>query len=106
MPIVREQRRLALDLEDLAHMTGRGDVDQEMWLRVCRGRFQSWPPSHDAYKRTLERWKRRVRDAELPMLLVDSNGEEVRNRHRQDSTPKLMRFNWPAVLRWTRRVLD
>lgn len=98
---------VALDLEDLAHQTRRGDVDLVTWLRVCRGRFRNWPPSSDNVLDNLARWRRRVRRMNIPMHLVREDGSlYVAGGRRQDDKSALMRFDWPAVLRWTRRVLD
>lgn len=106
-PRVDARTEMALDLEDLAHMTGRSDVSEDMWARVCQGRFREWPPSRLTKKRALERWKARARRMRLSMRLVNQYGEPAgeRGRNLYDDSAALMRFDWPNVLRWTKRVL-
>lgn len=100
-----ETKRLALDLYDLAHITGRGDVTQDDWLRVCRGRFREWPPTLDNWRRTYERWKQRLRRMRVPFHLVDACGEPY-GRGGKPNEVQSLRFDWPMVLRWVAWVLD
>jgi hypothetical protein len=97
--------RFALDLYDLAHITGRGDVTQDDWLRVCRGRFREWPPELKNQHRTYERWKQRLRRMRVPFHLVNVYGEPYQ-RGDQSHECASLRFDWPMVLRWVARVLD
>jgi hypothetical protein len=104
----RARVRYALDLVDLAHMTSRGDVDLKTWVRVCRGRFQQWPPERVAMKRALERWKARLRAYRIPFGLVNCHGEpvdSVGNGLYGSGEGSLLRFDWPNVLRWAKHVL-
>lgn len=90
-------RALALDLEDLAHMTNRGDVGHKMWARVC-----GYEPGTLSALRQWDRWKRRVRDRGFPVRSVDDVGDPIVRGGRE----AFLRFDWPPVLRWCKWVLD
>ncbi len=89
---------IALDLEDLAHQTRRGDVDQATWERVCSARLVDTDTLS-----AMHYWRQTLTKMRIPFQVVGEWGEPYVATN--EGRPSLMRFDWPAVLRWTRRVL-